>query len=247
MMINRTVERALNVLDLIAESKGGLTQARIAEQLEIPKSTLHSFLMALEAKRYLKQDAHGVYTLDVAALALGNAYLDSTDLSQDLRGALVMLLDELNVTAHLATLDGPNMMYVDKLDPAGNQIKLASAIGTRLAAHVTAAGRACLMQLPAPRLQRFMRYALADGVTAVDLDQLERELDVSRRRGYEVDHGSFIAGVTTVAVPISSPDHFSGSLGVSYLTGAIPVEEAVRVLVGVARKTTEQVSMRSIR
>lgn len=246
-MKNRTVERALSVLELIAEAKGGLTQARIAEQLEIPKSTLHSFLAALEGKRYLKQDAHGVYTLDVAALALGNAYLDSTDLSQDLRGALVMLLDELNVTAHLATLDGPSVMYVDKLDPAGNQIKLASAIGTRHAAHVTAAGRACLMQLPAPRLQRFMRYAMAEGVAAVDLTQLERELEGARTLGYEVDHGSQIIGVTTVAVPICSPDHFSGSLGVSYLTGAIAVEEVVRVLLGVARKTTEHVSMRSIR
>lgn len=246
-MKNRTVERALNVLDLIAESKDGLTQAQISKKLQIPKSTLHSFLAALEEKRYIKQDMHGLFSLDVAVLALGNAYLDSTDLSQELRGALVHLLEELNVTAHLATLDGPTVMYVDKLDPAGNQIKLASAIGTRLASHMTAVGRACLMQLPAPRLQRYMRYALAEGLGSVDLNKLEAELERSRMRGYAVDHGTLIPGVTTVAVPICNPEQFSGSLGVSYLTGAIEIDHAARVLMRVAQDTVEKVSLRSMR
>ncbi|WP_217135864.1 IclR family transcriptional regulator [Leucobacter chinensis] len=246
-MKNRTVERTLGVLELIAEVKGGINQARIAEQLEIPKSTLHSFLAALEEKRYIKQDRHGVFTLDIASLALGNAYLDSTDLSQDLGSALELILDELNVTAHLASLDGPSVLYLHKLDPAGNQIKLASAIGTRHPAHLTAAGRACLMQLPTPRLQRFMRYATAEGVEAIDLDLLEQQLTEARRIGFAVDHGSLIAGVTTVAVPISSPEHFSGSIGVSFLTGAIEVEHAAQVLSNVARETIAQVSMRSIR
>jgi DNA-binding IclR family transcriptional regulator len=46
------VERAISILETLAESRTGLTPAQLKQQLGLPKSSIHSLLVALERRGY---------------------------------------------------------------------------------------------------------------------------------------------------------------------------------------------------
>ncbi len=51
--MNKAVLRALNILELIANSAKDLTVTEIAKQLGLPKSTTHNILQSLLEKEYI--------------------------------------------------------------------------------------------------------------------------------------------------------------------------------------------------
>ena len=59
------VERALNILELVAHRRDGLTNSEISHKLAIPKSSASYILRTLERRGYLRRDdaASGRYRL----------------------------------------------------------------------------------------------------------------------------------------------------------------------------------------
>ena len=68
------VERALAILETVAQRPHGMTHSEISRKLEIPKSTLTYLLRALEARGYLRrEEGTGKYHLGLKVLALARA------------------------------------------------------------------------------------------------------------------------------------------------------------------------------
>ncbi|MGH9755719.1 MAG: helix-turn-helix domain-containing protein, partial [Blastocatellia bacterium] len=67
----RAVERALTILEALAERDNGMTNAEISRRLEIPKSSASYILRALERRGYLRRDGEtNKYRLGLKALSL---------------------------------------------------------------------------------------------------------------------------------------------------------------------------------
>jgi DNA-binding IclR family transcriptional regulator len=144
---------------------------------------------------------------------------------------LEWLTEVLGVTSHFAVLDGDEVIYLAKHDPPGLGLKLASSLGARLPAAVTAVGKAQLAYRPRGPDDLATVSTGDRGWAPGGGTELGLELERARKRGYAVDEGQTAVGIRCVAAPLFNEDGCCGAIGVSYLMGgglaALTVAKAV--------------------
>jgi DNA-binding IclR family transcriptional regulator len=240
--VSNSVTRALRLLELIADNDGTpMRLSALATAIGAPKSSVHSILRSLVAQRFLEPTDEGCYRLGIRAFEVGAAYSRHMSPTRAVHAELVELSHELKVTAHFAVLDGPEVLYIEKEDPPGPGIRVASAVGARLPAHLTAVGKAALAYAGASAI------SLADlsvrGTTGRALTRagLDDELHQVRRDGYAVDDEETAAGIRCVASPVfDAGQRCCGAVGVSYLSSAELPTPAVAQRVRAAASRTSQ-------
>lgn len=72
----QVLDRALAILDVLAEADRELGPAELARRLSLHKTTIHRLLRVLERHRFVRQEkGHGKYTLGVRLFELGTRAL----------------------------------------------------------------------------------------------------------------------------------------------------------------------------
>lgn len=235
------VTRAVALLEELARAGQPLALTELARRLDLAKSTVLNLLVALEGGGMVRRHETR-WALGYKVVELGQGFLAGTDLVAEFR----RLTDELPTGAQetilLAVLDGTDVLYLARHD--GTQpVRLASDIGRRLPACVTALGKAMLASLPDDELES--RLALIDHMPVLTprshrtLDSLRADLAATRARGYAVDDEQNTEGVTClgVAVPVMSdpPTAVSTTLLTARMTTDLR-EALVRDLTDLARR-----------
>ena len=143
--------RTLSLLKLMAELGQPTTANRLAQKLEIPRSSCYQLLEVLESQGFaihFTEDKR--WGLGLAAWELGSAYKRHEPLERLARPVITKLVDELskraNVVGHLGVLDGSDVLYLIEQRPI-RSLKLVTEVGVRLPAHLTASGRSMLAHL----------------------------------------------------------------------------------------------------
>ncbi len=239
---NRAALRALSILDLLSHSDGPMTLGEVATQLKLPKSSALTLLRALVVTEFCAADEKGLYGLGLHSFEVGAAYLRSMTPVRSVVPELQWLTESLGVTSHFAVLDRDEVTYLAKHDPPGLGLKLASSLGARLPAAVTAVGKAQLaFRVQDPRGNDATRADGEDqggGGPAVS-PGFERELEKVRALGYAVDDGQTAVGIRCVAAPLFNDRGCCGAIGVSYLLGGEPsVTTVVRALLEAAGRAS---------
>ena len=221
---SRSVLRALEILELLADQDAPMSLAGIAKEMDIPKTSCLGVLRALSARGFTRQDAAGGYGLGVRSFEVGAAYLRTMTPTRAVAGELRGLTGHLGMTSHFAVLEGDEVIYLAKHDPPGSGIRLASELGARLPAATTAVGKAQLA------------FAAPAGDAA---------LAEVRARGYAVDDGVTAAGIRCVAAPVFDVRGCCGAVGVSYLLqeGA-PATEVCGAVVAAAQRASAELGGR---
>jgi DNA-binding IclR family transcriptional regulator len=224
---NRAALRALSILDLLSRSEEPLTLGEVATLLKLPKSSALTLLRALVVTEFCTADEKGFYALGLHSFEVGAAYLRSMTPVRSVTPELQWLTESLGVTSHFAVLDHDEVTYLAKHDPPGLGLKLASSLGARLPAAVTAVGKAQLaFRAPGPGNGGPTAHEMAGADEAVP-SGFERELERVRTLGYAVDDGQTAVGIRCVAAPLFNDRGCCGALGVSYLLGGEPAVATV--------------------
>lgn len=203
------VTRAAAILDVLATdalsgSSAPTQLSDLARRLGLPKSSVANICTALLDAGFIRRVGSG-FGLGRRLAELGGAYLSTVDQVQ----AFYELTDQLAVaseeTAHLAVLDGLEVIYVARHE--GRQaIRLASAVGHRLPASCTALGKATLATLPpevlAARLRGVEQLPTMTANSHRQVAALLDDLDEVRRRGYAIDDEETSEGILCLAVAV---------------------------------------------
>ena len=202
-----SVDRALRVLQELAEHGSGVVLGELASTTGLPKSSLHRTLGALQERGFATQRDDGRYLLGTELLRIAFEFHDRLDLRVLLRPTLERLRATLNETVHVGVLDGPDVVYVDKLESTG-PLSLTSKIGGRNPAHATAVGKA-LLAWAYPTRASITEWVRRDGPlvrrtsrTIVAADHLARELARVRADGFSKDLEESEPGVRCLATPV---------------------------------------------
>jgi IclR family acetate operon transcriptional repressor len=204
-----SVDRALRILTLIGGAATGLSLDELAAKLGIPKSSLHRILAALKFRKFVSQpEVGGAYFLGTELLATAFRFHDMLDLRALVHPLLVQLSGALHETTHMAVLDGPEIVYQDKIEVSTHTIKLSSVIGGRNPAHATGVGKA-LLAWTYPTDEAVRAWAApweplprpTEG-TVKSAAHLADELARVREQGYALDVEENEVGVRCAAVPI---------------------------------------------
>jgi DNA-binding IclR family transcriptional regulator len=242
-LVNNSVTRALRLLELIADNDGApMRLSALAAAIGAPKSSVHSILRSLVAQRFLEPTDEGCYRLGIRAFEVGSAYTRHMSPTRAVHAELVDLSHELKVTAHFAILDGPEVLYIEKEDPPGRGIRVASAVGARLPAHLTAVGKAALAYADASVVTQADLSVRGTSGRALSQAGLDDELRQVRRHGYAVDDGDTAAGIRCVAAAVfDATQRCCGAVGVSYLSsGGLSTETVAQQIRAAANRTSQR-------
>ncbi|HXW82512.1 MAG TPA: helix-turn-helix domain-containing protein, partial [Acidimicrobiales bacterium] len=127
--VNRSVVRALSILELLSRNEGFMALGEVATRLKLPKSSALSLLRALVAGEFCVTDDKGHYALGVHSFEVGAGYLRSMTPVRSVTPELEWLTEVLGVTSHFAVLEHDEVIYLAKHDPPGLGLKLASSLG----------------------------------------------------------------------------------------------------------------------
>lgn len=239
-MSTSSVVRAMQILDLLAHSDKPLNLTAIAESLGIPKSTAHKILRDLFAEGFVAvAEPSSAYEIGLKAFEVGAAHLRAAGAVGVVASELVRLTRTLNITSHYAVLDASDAVYLCKEDPPGLGVQLASSIGARLPAHLTAVGKACLAWLPDERVEAHFDGVNGRQLSGRRLTALKAELAQVRETGYATDSGEAAAGIQCVAAPVFDMSGPRGAIGTSFLIGVYgAVDQVADEVTGAAARVT---------
>jgi DNA-binding IclR family transcriptional regulator len=212
---------------LILEAFNGpaqLTLAQVVAQTGLPRSSAHRILEHLVKIRWLSRD-EGVYSLGLAVLELGGLAVHQNQL----RAVALPYLHELHaatgLVVHLAVLDGPEIVYLEKIGgPFG--MRIPSRVGGRQPAHCTAAGKV-LLAFADEDTRRGALALTPRGRTCRSITsghQLDSELRRVLERGVAFDHEEAVVGLGCVASPVGPPDSPRAAISVCGPAGQLPFD-----------------------
>jgi IclR family acetate operon transcriptional repressor len=246
------VERAIDILEAIAQRESGMTNSEISRRLAIPKSSASYILRTLELRGYLRRErGTGRYRLGLKVLSLGRGAQTSMGIRDVALPILRRLVERTGLTAHLAVLDNGEAVYLDKAESSGF-IRIDTWIGRRLDVHSTAVGKALAAFLPDPEVeaivhQRGLKRRTPKTITAPA--KFLHELSKVRDRGYAIDDEENNVGARCVAAPVL--DNFAkavAAVGVGGTTGQMDrpaLAKAGKEVKEAAREIAEQIGYRN--
>ena len=197
---------ALDVLELLSRRPEPVPAASIARDLGLPRSSVYHLLKVLHGRGYVTHyPEERRYGLGQAAYELGSAYQRQAPMARIARAAMRRLVDQAGRNAHLATLDGRDVIYLlEERDPG--QPMLVTDVGVRLPAHLTASGLAMLSALPASQVRALYpdrsTFVQRHGTGPRSLAELRSTLARTRTAGHAREDGTVTPGFSSVAVPV---------------------------------------------
>ncbi len=207
-----SLRAGLAILNCFSAERPVLGIARLADELNMSRSTTHRYASTLVALGYLEQDHARRYRLAPRVADVGMAVLDSMALRGKAREPLRALREQTGRTVSLAVLDGDHVRYIERLRgwrKGQHAVDLDLGVGARLPVHCTAMGKVLLAYLPdAEREQLIAGLQLTRrGPNSLTSKRaLRAELEQIRVAGLAVGDEELAPGVRTIAVPVTDPD-----------------------------------------
>ena len=223
----RVLDRALSVLNFMAEERRPVGITEIAEATGLSKATVHRILATLQLHGVVLKDRESKYQIGPAVLLWAESHRRASSLLEISRPHLESLWELSKETVHLFVYENGAAYYLEKLE-SPHPVGMRSRIGARLSLYSTSAGKAILAALPENELCRYLSEAALEPKTShtkSNPEELRKELEMIRQRGYAEDNQENEEGIRCVgaaildfrgypvgAVSISAPAYrFSGA------------------------------------
>ena len=204
---SRSVERALQILIQVAKSQKSTSFVDLQKGLDLPKATLHKLLATLEEWNFLSRDEEsGRYAIGLAVFEVAAGGSAATDIRTLINPTLRNLSREYEESCNLGILDRGEMVYLDRVDPPDQMVRLGNLVGRRIPAYATAGGTAALASLYDEAILLLFPATLPAAPTRNTVrsrEELQQRLADAREKGYGIDLEETFVGVRGVGVAVS--------------------------------------------
>src|SRR6478609_3653416 len=199
----QSVDRALYLLETIAEAGGEATLTELASRTGLNISTCHHLLATLIQRGFATKVPGRLYALGARIIYLAHACLQ-VDLPRRAQPYLEAINQATGETVHLAALQGDNVVTL-AVREARHAVRVDTGrIGKMEAPHATSLGKAILAWLPEDEMRRILAHGMKrfTDKTITEFPALIESLRIVRRNGYALDREEFLPGVICVGAAI---------------------------------------------
>jgi IclR family acetate operon transcriptional repressor len=209
----QSVDRALLLLETIAEMGGEATLTELSIRTSLNISTCHHLLATLIKRNFVaKVPGRRLYALGGRILYIGHACLQ-VDLPRRAQPYMESVNQSTGETVHLAALQGDVISNLSVRE-ARHAVRVETGrLGKIPAPHAQSIGKAILAWLPDDEVRRIVGTGLKRYTpnTIGDFGELVEALRIVRRTGYALDKEEYLPGVFCIGAAIR--DHTGGIVG----------------------------------
>ena len=238
------ISRAAAVLRLLGKSDQPLGLQPIARQLGLVPSTCLYVLRALVAEELVSFDPDTKrYALEAGVLTLARQCLRRNQFPDLAQPVLDRLSQQFGVTMLGVQIFGLDHIVAVAVSQ-GSSFQLAVQVGSSFPALISATGRC---------IAAFGNYGRGDLEARIQKLRWEeppsfedwlQQVEETRRQGFGIDEGNYIAGVTVLAAPVwkgpGKPSHALVAIGIGSALKRNGLEELEAALLSAAQALTRQ-------
>ena len=216
----QVLDRASDILSVLADRQGECSLVDICSALNLHKSTIHRLLMVLEHHRFVERDPEtSRFRLGVRLFELGSRAVAVVDLRRCCRPYVSRVQQETSETTHFCLFDNGELLYIEKMEPE-RSVRMACSIGARAPAYCTAVGKSILAELSDAEVDAVVRRSGLKRVTPntiTSIQALRAELRAVRMRGYAIDDEEKEEGLRCVGAAVH--DHSGRAIAAISVSG----------------------------
>ncbi|WP_394769705.1 IclR family transcriptional regulator [Lacisediminihabitans sp.] len=188
------LDKALDILELLADTAGGLSQAAIAEAVGRSVGQIFRVLQTLESRGYLHRDgASGLYFFSIMTFELAHRHDPVRGLRQAALGPMRRLSDDVQQSCNLGMLEAGRILILAQVEsPASFGFRVR--VGAEFPVESTATG-AVLVACAAPGDRDAMLSTAADPAFAARVARVAEQ-------GFERMADSLQPGITDIVFPL---------------------------------------------
>jgi DNA-binding IclR family transcriptional regulator len=239
-IFNRSLERALQILDTFESERRDLGLAQLSEALGLSKATVLRLCSTLIKYGYLKQNPQSrKYFLGIKLFQLGSIVFSTFSLRNIADPFLRELQRSAGKTVFLGILRDGHLLYIDKKEGPENAIRFTSSIGTRHPPYWGMLGPVLMAHLPESEVRRLLvKNPLKPTARRSVTGQSEfREwLNTIKRQGFVVEAETALEGIAGIAAPVRD---FRGkviaAVGISFIRSSVDAEDVPRMIAQVTK------------
>lgn len=227
-----SIQRVLQILEVISDATEPLTPTEINRSLKLPKPTIHRLCSQLEEAGFLQPRIDGRGLLPGPKLnKIAQGVLSNNDFLRSQRHLILQRLSEkLGETCNISIPDGGNMIYFDRVETHW-PLRVQLQINDRVPLHCTASGKLFLSELSSIKRSRLLSKLALEQYTPNTLtsqELLKPALKQIRKEAVGVDNEEFLQGMIAVAVPIrDSEGRLYAALAMHAPTARLSLDQAL--------------------
>lgn len=212
----KTLDTAADIIEVL-QHRGGAGVKEVANELNLPPSTVHGYLSTMDRNRYLTKE-DDKYHVGLKLLNVGGFASVRKPGYKYARMKVKQVARESGEGAQFIAEEHGRGYYIstDTEDP---DVQIDARIGKEVYLHASSAGKAILAHLPERRQEAIIEQwglpQLTEN-TITDPDRLFDELSEVRRRGYSYNLEETVLGLHAVGVPVRTTEgNILGGLSVA--------------------------------
>jgi DNA-binding IclR family transcriptional regulator len=203
---NSSIQRALKILEIVANAPHAITATEINRHMDLPKPTIHRLCSQLEAEGFLQTrlDGRG-YCAGSKLNNMAIGILSNNDFQRAQRHRVLERLSQtLGETCNIAVLDGDRSIYFDRVETHW-PLRVQLQVNDKVPLHCTASGKLFLSELTSIQRSRLLTKLNLEKHTENSLtsaQELKSALSCIKKSQIGIDNEEFFQGMIAVAVPI---------------------------------------------
>ena len=201
----KSVRKALQIFELFTIDAPELSISELVKKLSMPKVSVYRFLRVLLKSSFITQDRQTKkYRLGIKIFELGSIVLRNFDLREVAFPLIVELSKRSGETVHLGVLDNQQVVSIEGVE-SDQSLRISLPVGKRVYLHSTGIGKAILAFLPEQEVKEIVRQKRLPRFTnntIIHFEQLMKEIQLIKKRGYAIDNEENEPGIRCIAAPI---------------------------------------------
>lgn len=240
-----SIEKALNILELISQNDKGLTTTEISNITGQGVSATFHLLNTLRLSGFIRQEQKSKrFFIGYKFLRIAEAAKNQFSLSNISEDSLSRLTAQCNETSNLVILEGSNIEYIYQCE-CTQLLKMFTQIGAKVPYSCTGGGKAIAAFLPENELAELLEKTELIPYTknsCSSLSQLKKNIEEIRKRGFALDNEEREPGVTCIASPIFNESNYPvAAVSISGPTSRIK-EKGIDLLADAVKNTAREIS-----
>ncbi|MEC5423206.1 IclR family transcriptional regulator [Virgibacillus sp. C22-A2] len=213
----QSIDRAMNIIHILLSKspENKLSISELANETDLPISTLHRILRAMMKHRLIEQDPRTkFYGIGSIWLEYGLLIYDTIDYVSQTRPELEKLMKTLDESVYLYKPMGNESLIIERIDSSSGAIRVYDKIGSRISMHIGASNHVMLAFME----QREMEKIVGSLIAPSEQEKFINYLNRIREKGYALSENELTEGTTSVAAPVTNHHgEVQGAVGIRFV------------------------------
>ncbi|EGO7851674.1 IclR family transcriptional regulator [Enterococcus faecalis] len=209
--------KAAKIMDYLSLQPDQTLQ-EIAKNTEMTASTAIKILETLTLIGYVQKDTNKTYRLGTKLIRYANQSVEQIDLAEIAVPYLENLQNTVDETIHLGILNNNEILYINKLEPKNQTIRMSSKVGITRPLYNSAMGKAVLAEFSEEQVQQYLDTQTLIPYTENTITnplRLKKELKQVQQTGVAYDDEEIEQDIFCSGVSLMKDGEIAGAFSVS--------------------------------